>query len=58
MLTHCPTSNCVNDCNMTRALAADIRGTRLGKVWHGIRKKGAVSLLSEASDKRDEHHNQ
>jgi len=44
---------------MTWALAADIRGTRLGKVWHGIRKKGAVSLLSETSDKRrDEHHNQ
>jgi len=43
---------------MTRALAADIRSTRHGQVWHGIRKKGAVSLLSEASDKRNEHHNQ
>jgi len=43
---------------MTRALAVDIRNTRHGQVWHGIRKKGAVSLLSEASDKRNEHHNQ
>jgi len=43
---------------MTWALAADILDTRHGQVWHGIRKKGAVSLLSEASDKRDEHHNQ